>query len=439
MTTTNRSECPTTRFAVQLLALCCALAGAGYVGSALAVFGSAAGTYWAPAAAPERGKGVPYGPLTIYPSASLSFQYDDNYLRLPSNTVSSWVTTLAPSVLVEYLDGPNAYTFTYRTFKSWYSKYSEDDSWDHQFLAQAAMQLTERSDLALRGEFLLWHDPRGSDYPVGTVRDVVIDEAGRRVIDDNPDKWRSTRVGGVWGYGARGAKMRLELLAEQMWRDYTNNDQDIRDRNTTNLGGTLFYRIKPDVSLLGGVEQSRINYVNEPKERLQQDLSLDSTQRFYYGGAAWDITAKTTGEVRLGWLTKDFDESSRHNYNNFAWRSGIKWRPRTYSVVDLSTGRTTYEQTTGEDDYIKTTDILAAWTHAWNDRVSTTLSGGAAKDQYDVTDRDDKRYIFGINATYAFRPWLYLGAGYNHQKRNSNEPTFEFDANVYTLYIEASL
>jgi hypothetical protein len=440
MKTKTRASSPS-RNAFRVLALCfCFATLPTFWTPAAAQYGSGISTYIPPSPA-TRPKGIPVGPMTAYPSVTLSGEYNDNIFSLPSNEKSSWIWILDPSVALEYARGANAYTLLYRGYKGWYTSSQNDNYWDHQVLGQSALALSTRSDLTLRAEYLDWHDPRGTDYPIGTVRDTVINEVGRpgELLSAHPDLWWSGRVGGLYGYGAQGAQGRIEILAEQLFRRYTNNDQEDRDRNTTNLGATFYYRVMPKTSLLVGYNQSRINYVNQSQAMLADDLSLSSTDHFYNGGVTWEATAKTTGTLRLGYRTKNFDSPLRSDFDGFAWDLDVTWQPKTYSVVDLTSGLVTYEEPTGIDNYVETKYIAAQWKHGWSSRVNSTLGVLLARDDYSPTGREDNRWQVGLSAGYLFRPWLNVGAGFSHNQRSSSEPVNDFDTNVYTLFIEASM
>jgi hypothetical protein len=423
--------------ALYLLGASCAFPGAAWAFyGAGTMYGAGIGNYIPPAQQLEV-TGVPVGPMTAYPSLALGFSYDDNIYRVSSNEKGSWVAVVAPAINLDYRRGVNDYTLAYQAYITRYGLNSNNNAIDQQVLGTAALSLTPHASLNLNANYLNWHDPLGQDFPVGTVRNTVVSENGVPVSlsANHPDAWNSTSFGGIFTYGAQEAKGRFELLAEQIFRHYTNNGQEARDVNTTDLGGTFYYRVAPKTSLLAGVLDSKLNYTNQPPGA----VTLDSNELFYNAGAQWDVTDKTTGIVRLGYRTKNFDASERGNFSGFAWDARGIWRAATYSTYQLLTGLTTYETTTTSSNYVKTQYVVGQWTRDWRPRFSTILDLGYALDDYVPSSRQDNRFSAAIRGVYQLRSWLTVSLGYDHNQRHSNETGEGYGDNVYLLYFQAAM
>ena len=63
-------------------------------------------------------------------------------------------------------------------------------------------------------------------------------------------------------------------------------------------------------------------------------LGLDSREYRYLLGVVWETTAKMTGSVRVGGVTKKFDDPALPNYSAPNWEVAIRWSPRTYCIWD---------------------------------------------------------------------------------------------------------
>ncbi len=216
------------------------LGACAFPGAAWAFYGAGT-TYghvianYIPPAQEAQVQGLPVGPMTAYPSLALGFSYDDNFYRVNSNEKSSWVTVISPAINFDYRRGVNDYTLVYQAFVTRVGVNSNDNTVDQQVLGTAALSLSQRATLNLNAGYYNWHDPRGLDFPVGTVRNTVVSENGVPVgfSASEPDAWNSTNFGGLFTYGTSESKGRFELLAEQIFRRYTNNGQEARDVNTT--------------------------------------------------------------------------------------------------------------------------------------------------------------------------------------------------------------
>ncbi len=379
--------------------------------------------------------GIPFGPFRAYPSLSYDLKYEDNVYRTESNEQDAWVNVLTPAIELRGLSGPNAYVLGYELSKAWYSEDGgRNDYLHHRLYANAALEFATRHHLDLNYEFKDWTDPRGTDFEADEVVDVVRDTAAGTDVDE----WHQHQLGGTYTFGAPSARGRLELHADQAWRRYDNNGQEYRDRDATTLGATFYARVMPKTSLLFEVAQTDIDYVNEGAAP-PGSTSLDSTERRYLAGVTWDATAKTTGTAKVGYLTKDFDDGSRDDFSGSSWEVGVTWRPLTYSAVDLTTSRSTSEQTTGTDDYVLTKDFGIAWTHDWGVRLSTKFDAKWAWDEYNTTDREDDRSTYGMGLTYALNRWLDLGASYRYLERDSSAAGKDYDNNTFMLTVKAAL
>ncbi|HEY5623343.1 MAG TPA: outer membrane beta-barrel protein, partial [Gammaproteobacteria bacterium] len=255
-----------------------------------------------------------------------------------------------------------------------------------------------------------------------------------RPVEDSPQSFRQVGASGIYGYGAPGAKGRLEFDAAYFQRRYTDSQQAaaISDHNAGAVGGTFYWRIMPKTRLLFQGRYATFDYVDPSNP-------LDSSEKRAYIGAQWDATAKTSGFAKFGYMRKDF-ASSLQNAAGSSWDVGIRWSPRTYSVFDLSALKT-FNESTGIGGAIISQRAGASWSHAWNSRLSHRLAYFNIRSKYvdSVLDRRDDAHDIGIKLNYQFRPWLSFGAEYIHTDRDSNVAEFRYKRNVIFLTIGARL
>lgn len=358
--------------------------------------------------------GLPVGPFTAYPVLNLSFTHDDNILRQPDNEESSFVTVISPQVVLESNYRANNYLIAYLADIGRYDSSSQDNYEDHQLLAKAGLSFSSRTSLDLQFEYNEGHEGRGSTD---------------RTILEHPDEWHSTGFGGVFAYGSRDAIGRIELEASHVDREYDNNRVVTigADHERDIYGATFFYRVRPKTHLLFQAQRTEFDY----------DLStstLDSDEDHYFVGVKWDATAKTSGTAKLGYLKKDFDDGSRDDVSGSSWDIGVQWRPRSYSTFDFNTSRNTKEST-GVGDTIIIKAIGAVWKHAWNSRFSTTAGAALSNAEYQNFQREDDYQKFSLGANYKMRRWLKFGAGYSYHDNDSDDPTQDYDRNIFMFTV----
>jgi hypothetical protein len=364
--------------------------------------------------------GIPVGSMTAYPGVDISIGYNDNLVRQSSQRISSTAVIIAPYIVLEGRNGPHSFDIRYRGMTARYSDSPNDNFNNNYFQANAQFAFGIRTDVALRFDLNFGSDPRGSTD---------------RPITNSPDRYREIGLGGRYGYGASGAKGRLEFDAEYRQRRYTNNSQAASesDLDTTVFGATFYWRVMPKTRLLFQGRYADFDYVDPTN-------TLDSTEQLVYVGAQWDATAKTTGYAKVGYRWKDFASATRQDTSSNSWDVGVRWSPRTYSVFDFST-RMQFDESTGLGDTIDERRAGVSWSHAWNSRLSHSLSYFNIRDDYvgGGTDRKDNTHDMGIKVNYQFRRWARFGAQYVHTRRDSNDPLYGYRRNVILFTLGASL
>ena len=375
--------------------------------------------------------GVPWGPVTVYPEADLTFKSNDNIYSRPSNTKSANITVLAPKVKLEAKTGPHTFDATYRVEHGSYSGVSSANYTDQGLTGNATWVFSGRSGLKLTAEYLEGHDDQGSTPGTG---------AGHA----EPDKWHQSSFGGVAGYGAEGAQGRIEVDAGVISKRYDNFKSDAfgnpdnlkRDRDDARVGATFYWRIMPKTQLLFQATQIKYDY---KQGSFAGWTTLDSTDRKYLVGVTWEAAAKTTGIFKVGSVKKDFSDSSLRDFSGTGWEGTVKWSPLTYSNFDFTTGRSPNESTIGNASM--DTKYGVNWNHAWNSRLSSVASYSNLKTEYQdaVPAQTDKTDAFGLKLNYQWTRNVKIGAGYDRTDKTSNNPTSEYKRNIYSIFLNAAI
>jgi hypothetical protein len=361
---------------------------------------------------------IPIGPLVVYPGINLAVGHDDNLFLTPNVTRSSAFTVLSPYVRAEAKHGPHTFDATLRIDDGRYNSSSPDDYTDYSLRGNGDLVFSGRAGLKLRADYLHGHDPRGSTDAVITA---------------TPNEYNNYGIGGLFRYGAPGARGRIEIDGSLYTRRYTNNRlaTESIDHDTNQIGGTFYWRVMPRTELLAQLTYTDFNY-------LQGISTQDSSETRFLVGAKWEATAKTSGYAKFGRLRKEFDSPAQQNTSDSSWDLGVRWSPLTYSVFDFVTNRQTYEST-GLGNTILGTNYGVTWSHGWSSRLRTQALANYRTDDYKGFDRNDDTTSFGLRADYDFRRWLRFGAQYTYWNRDSNLSTFEYKRNLFMLTVGATL
>ncbi len=357
--------------------------------------------------------------ITVNPSLRVEARHDDNIFLSPINPASDQILVLTPAVRLDMRQANNTFSLRMSTTIAQYQKSTADNSTSYNIGALANLDLGTRLRANLSADVLEGVDPRGStNNPLAAT----------------PDRYRQIQGRGVFSYGAREAKGRIDFELGQVRRNYSNNRliTAAEDRAIGDIGATFNWRIGPKTTLLIQGKHSRVDYS-------LASSTLGSTENALLAGAEWEATAKTKVKFRIGMVKKDFDDATRDSSNTVSWTGEAVWSPRTYSHVDLSLNRQPAETTGGVGNYIDRTNTGARWTHDWSSRFTTEASAFYMTDAYQGAARTDNTQNYGLKATYKMRRWLSFGGDYTHTNRSSDDSNFDYKHNVFMLFFNAAL
>ena len=357
--------------------------------------------------------------VTVRPSIKVETRHDDNIYLSPNNRSADQILVLTPALSLETLQGSNRFSLRLSTTIGQYQNNRADNYTNTNLNGMADFDLGTRLRARVVGDFVDGVDPRGST---------------NNPLSSTPDHYRQTSGRGIFSYGAQGARGRLDLELGQLRREYLNNRATTAasDRVVNDLGATFNWRVGPKTTLLIQGKHSIIDYT-------LPSSTLGSVEDTLLGGAIWEASAKTKTEFRIGVAKKDFDDPARPSSNSISWTGRVLWSPRTYSHVDVSLNRAPAETSGGVGNFIDRTSTGVRWTHEWNSRFVTEGSASYATDDYQGAARTDNTQTYGAKATYKMRRWLNLGADYSHGIRSSSDGNFDYQHNVFMLFLDATL
>lgn len=365
--------------------------------------------------------GQKWGPFMATPRINLSMTATDNLFNTKNREKSTGIVVINPGLRLVGGKPILKFVMDLDIAVGKYNRSSDDNYTDGTLSGGVIYQPTSRAKFDINAATTHGHDARGTGRTEGGAGNA------------KPDEYNQKTLAGVFTYGVAGAKGNLALSADYLDKKYTNNRPGTlgQDHDETGLGAVFRWQVMPKTKLLLEVRHRDFDY----DYTSAGTNTLDSDEQRYFVGVEWQATYKTKGSARIGRLKKDFDSSARKDVSDGAWEAAVEWKPRSYSTVDLSTGRTTAEST-GTGDVTLTDYYRASWTHAWVKRLSTTLSYSYSEDDYPGSaGREDETESYKAEAMYKMRHWLDLSAGFEHIAKDSSDSSLDYDRN--NLFISA--
>ena len=388
----------------------------GIVGAVLAL----------PTLAATEPQSVDMGPVQFIPTLGVLQRYDDNIFRQAAGEVESWVTMAQPQLQFIVEKDANVAALTYFGDYGRYSSGSDDNYVDHTLSLDARLEANDQHRFRFAGSMAKLHDARGEGSSEGVI-------ASSRT---EPDEYDANNLTGTYDFGRESAMLGLAFTAGKTNVKYTNNlaETQFRDRDDTDMSVKFYGRLASRTRFFVELARSDISYDTAP---IVGDI-LDSKEQNVLLGAEWDVTGKTTGVIKVGRLSKDFDAASQGKSTLTNWQANVSWSPRTYSTLSFTADKSPQE-TNGTGSFIKSTSYSVFWMHDWSSYLHSSLNTGMGKDAYENDQRQDDRMSYGFSINYDFRTWLNAGAGYSFTERESNIDGFDYDRGQFMLSMSMSL
>lgn len=239
------------------------------------------------------------------------------------------------------------------------------------------------------------------------------------------DKWEDKSAAGQYTFGAPEARMNLSARAEVYGRDYTTNrDQGtgFLDYDSVSFGGNATYRIGAKTQAVIDYEHQVINFDENANP------TYDNTTDRYLTGLRWQATAKTAGEVLVGYFDRDFKAAERGKSDGIDWRAKVAWTPLLRTRLTVTTGRLLRETflVVGEN-FVNTRYYELSWRQMWSARLYTDVKGALYDSSYDGTSRSDDTRSGSATLNYELMRNFVVKAGVMYTDRNSTVRVSDYD------------
>lgn len=364
----------------------------------------------------EDGQAIP----GFYPNIEADLVYTSNLLRVPTGEQSDYSFVVAPELLWVRPAGKHLVRLGYQGEYAWHKEMTDDNYYDHFLGADANLDLTNKLDLNLLANYRKDHEPRGGG---GTVNQSA-----------EPNTWDEWIVGATMAYGRREAKSQITAHVEHRARDYTNNpatNQFLRNHDDNELALSFYYHLGSKSHLIFEPSFVDMDYTNPAS-------NLDNQVKRLLVGVTWAFAAKTSGELKLGWVSKNYKDPALPDNNGLGVDASINWYPKSYSKVTVGLSRDIYDSHAGGGT--TSFEALAAnidWEHKFSKRTRLETGLNYELDEFD-TGRSDKILGFYAGLSYEIRRNVRLAARYDYSTRNSDDPTFDFDSHGFVLGVKTT-
>ena len=376
---------------------------------------------------------------------SLYGTYSDNIFNTGEDTVSDFVTEVAPGIELTFpatqrkpvsvdtaTTSPGGVLYdrfqesSFRRFQSYlaysprfqfYEDNSDENTVNHN--AQTSVQYNLRGGLSfsLVDRF---------------VRDYDRYQAN---IGTQTDTYESNLVDLVMSYEV-SEKTLLRAGYSNFLVSHTDDKNEGRNRVDNSASGYVFFKIWPKTAVFGQYNIIDIAYDN--------DSVRDSLEQQFLAGLYWNITEKTRGSVKSGYSIRTFDDPAINDASGFVFGANLDYQLTPDTSIGLKGYHRNEETPEQSAEYIVTTTGSFTYRQRLYDKLTFEFGLSYRKEDYEggvfsAESRTDTIVSAGPALKYAFRDWLSAALYYAYWKRDSDSPFDDYTSNRVVLGITGAI
>ena len=344
------------------------------------------------------------GPLIVFPTFTLSEEYNDNIFLNNAQRRSDFITGFTPGIRVVMERETYRWAAGYNFTAEKYAQHSELDAvFQRQlFFLNGLQRLSPRLTLTLSEVFI-----ENNNTNVLTPEGFAV---GRQVSRSN-----SLNPGLIWDFGPQTSLRANLSYVLQRYGGQTAASSDI-----VRLTADVNHNFSPQLTGILGYEGAYIRVEGQP----------DTTTHTPRVGVTYRFTATRTGTIVVGPTFRvSSGDSGVDPYANASLTEEFYWglAGLTFShVVGTAGGLGGTTENTSIGGFVSVTNLLRDLSIELLPRYSIAKSTGPSSATNNI---DAKAFTLDLRASYQFTPWLAAVAGYRFFQQRSDTVTTTFLTN----------
>jgi len=362
------------------------------------------------------------GPLRIIPYITASGRYTDNVFLTGSNEKSDFTYSVLPGVKLRIPTlGRYGFHLNYEADFSQYDTYHEANYFVQSAEAALDLNLPKRFGVKLGDKIT-----SGADLP-----DFEGDRKARYLSN-------RARIGTSYAFFDRYS---LGLHYSHELKDYQRSVDEIDNYDTQSLGGVFRFRFLARTSMFIEYVRADTNY------RKDRDVE-NSYSNQITSGITWDITAKTHGTVRGGYIGKNYYALNREEDAVFA-SANISHELTSRTIFTLSGIRSLFDTSQADNNIIYSSSYLSnqasVGLHHTYRKFTGGIGGDFIYDRYLYDDlramkkRKDTVWRGYVGIDYQMQRWIKIGVQYRYTNLNSNFDNEDYVENLGLFFMGLTL
>ncbi|MFP4202816.1 MAG: outer membrane beta-barrel protein [Opitutales bacterium] len=371
--------------------------------------------------------------MDVYFNGSTSLRHSSNVFRDEQGEESDLYWTISPGFEINLGRGDSDVNFNVTTRYD-ILRYDDLSELDAELFHIVARGSYEGSRLSLNGSAAF------DEYQTAT---------GDANIAGDLIEFETTK-GSVDGEYQFSPKFSFGAGASYNEKEYQTFQRFFNDRETYSFPFDVYYKWTPKVDLSAGYRYSQTE-VDGRASTTEQVAGYDTEKHFFNVGMRGNLLPKLTGFFKVGYTTRDSDDSARSRLvfqnNQLQWQddpirrdsSGMLGMDANFSWATTPKFTTQLKLSrdfgaSGEGNVTENSSATLIGNYTINNYVSASGNlGYTRRDYQDNNDREDDRIDAGVALNYRPDEHWTFSTGYNYAENDSNENDQSWDEHVFHL------
>lgn len=371
-------------------------------------------------------QGYQWGSFKVLPQISFAQLWDDNIFATDTGEEDDIVTVVSPSLLLASNWDRHALNLRAGAVFSGYARHNDEDTQDAWFDLEGRYDLSKPTNLFGGIGYSREHEDRTSPDDVNGIEPTVY-----RVLRSHLGLYTENgpftiRVGGTYDT--------LDYDDVNTLVSGTINNDD-RDRDLYSVGARIGYRHSARYESFVQFATDTRNY-DAP---LDNNLQNRDSEGYRFGAGLLIKDARLNGELSLGYIKQDYDDSALDDVSALDLGANLTWRASPSTAVRVSLDRSLEETTLlNSPGFLYTTAGLTVQSKV-SPRTILTGTLGVSESDYEGISRNDDLYALSLGLQYQLARHLFAEGSYSYTQRNSNIAGEDYNRNQLLFQLRAEI
>jgi Putative beta-barrel porin 2 len=391
---------------------------------------------------------IKLGRIKVLPEISLRGEYNDNIFLESASEQDDFLSHIVPGINLSY-DGSTSDDFFrvgYTADMALYSDYNENNYTAHNAYVSGGIKIPSGFYFQAGDYYVKTEDPYGSatNYNIGT----------------QTERWNNTAD--ILAGCEFGGQFAVESFYKNYLERYDKSEDEWQNRIDHVYGISLLFVITPKTAVFGQYRLTDAAY-DEQEDGIDMTefggtgvWHSDNSQNYrlgdYFVGIRFKPGGKISGEAKIGWGVKAFDNDTDKDNNpyedeaTFISETVVTYQATEKTQFSLNVQRSI--KGSPDSDASSYIDTMAGirWHQILVHRLSFDIGAQWVNNDYqnEFSGRVDKAYntyTLDAGADYKIRDWLTAGVGYTYENKTAGNDDYEsgeYENNVVYFKISAA-